>query len=222
MIGLKQKSLQTILESLEGKNKLVLMGCGGCASMCRVGGEAEVEAMAETLTKKGKEVVVAIPVPLGQATCHAPESKERLEIHSQQIAHSDAMLMLCCGCGVQMVGEILVEDLGMLVPLYPAADAVGDMMGGPDKFEETCIQCGECIVADFAGLCPISRCPKRLLNGPCAGDKMGKCEQDPNHECVWLTIYERLKQLGQLDKLNKILPPLNYGKTLNPRSLEIT
>ena len=120
MIGQKPKPLEEILESLEGKQKVVVVGCGGCATVFHTGGEAEVQAMAERLTQNGKEVLAAVAPPFGEFTCYAPWSKARLGAVREQVEECDAILMLTCGDGAQVVRELVVEGaFGIRKPLYP-------------------------------------------------------------------------------------------------------
>ena len=179
MIGQTQKPMDEILEYLEGKEKVVLVGCGGCATVFHTGGQAEVKEMAKELSKAGKRVLAAIAPPFGEFTCYAPWSKSRLSRYREEIEESDAILMLTCGDGLQVVAEsILEEEFGVANPIYPATNPIGHMGGGPTLFKEKCQQCGECELGKFAGICPLTQCAKGLLNGPCGGSKDGKCEVD--------------------------------------------
>ena len=42
---------------------------------------------------------------------------------------------------------------------------------------------------------------KSLVNGPCGGTKNGKCEVNPEMDCGWERIIQRLKAQGRLDVL---------------------
>ena len=222
MIGQVQKPIEEILEMLEGKEKIVIVGCGGCATVFHTGGEPEVKEMTDALSKHGKNTLAAIAPPFGEFTCYAPWSKERLKPYRQQIEACDAILMLTCGDGLQVVREFILEDeVGLIKPIYPATDPIGHMGGGPSLFREKCQQCGECLLGQYAGICPMTQCAKGLLNGPCGGSKNGKCEQEPEHDCAWILIYERLKKLGELDKIKEFVPPKDYSKMKRPRTLEV-
>ena len=222
MIGQVQKPIEEILESLGDKEKIVLVGCGGCATVFHTGGEPEVKEMASTLSKHGKNILAAIAPPFGEFTCYVPWSKARLEPHRKEIEQCDAILMMTCGDGLQVVREFILEDeYGLVKPIYPANDAIGHMGGGPSLFREKCQQCGECVLGQYAGICPMTQCAKGLLNGPCGGSKNGKCEQEPEHDCAWILIYERLKKLGELDKIKEFVPPKDYSKMKRPRILEV-
>jgi ferredoxin len=222
MIGQTQKPIEEILEYLEGKEKVVLVGCGGCATVFHTGGETEVKEMAKTLTETGKQVLATIAPPFGEFTCYLPWSKARLNEYRKEIEASDAILMLTCGDGLQVVRElILEEEFEITKPIYPATNPIGHMGGGPTLFREKCQQCGECELGKFAGICPLTQCAKGLLNGPCGGSKNGKCEVDPEHDCAWIKIYERLKALGELEKMKKIVEPKDWSKMTRPREIEV-
>ena len=223
MIGQVQKPIEEILEYLEGKDKVVLVGCGGCATIFHTGGEPEVKEMADILSKHGKSILAAIAPPFGEFTCYAPWSKERLSKYRQKIEKCDAIVMLTCGDGLQVVREFVIEgEFNLLKPIYPATNPIGHMGGGPTLFKEKCQQCGECELGRLAGICPLTQCPKGLLNGPCGGSENGKCEVDPERDCAWALIIERLNKLGELDKLEEIIEPKDWSRMQRPRKLEVS
>lgn len=223
MIGQEQKPLEEILEYLEGREKIVVVGCGGCATIFRTGGEPEVEEMADILTQHGKQVLAAIAPPLGEFTCYAPWITARLSPYRREIAECDAVLVLACGDGLQVVREFVVEKaFGLEKPVCPGTNPIGHMGGGPTLFTEKCMECGECELGRFGSICPLAQCPKGLLDGPCGGTtKDGKCEVDPERDCVWVSIYERLKALGLLDTLTEIREPKDWSKMQRPRQVEV-
>ena len=223
MIAQKQKPLDEILGYLDGKQRVVLYGCGGCATIFHTGGEPEVKAMEETLTEHGKQVLAAIAPPFGEFTCYLPWSKERLGRHRKEVEECDAVLMMACGDGLQTVWDhIIEEEFGLLKAVYPATNPIGHMGGGPSRFEEKCQQCGECELGRLAGICPLTQCAKGMLNGPCGGaTREGKCEVNPDRDCAWLRIYRRLKALGRLDELKKTIPPKDWSKMTRPRQIEV-
>jgi len=149
-------------------------------------------------------------------------SKCRLNQYKKQIQECDAILMLSCGDGLQVVRElILEEEFKIIKPIYPGTNPIGHMGGGPTLFKEKCQQCGECELGKFAGICPLTQCPKGLLNGPCGGYENGKCEVDPERDCAWVKIYERLKALGILEKMKEIIEPKDRSKMTRPREIEV-
>ncbi|MFW6139616.1 MAG: 5,10-methylenetetrahydrofolate reductase, partial [Spirochaetota bacterium] len=128
MIAQEQKPVEEILEYLHGKQKIVLVGCGGCATVFHTGGEPEVKEMADTLKKEGKNVLAAITPPFGEFTCYVPWSKERLSKYRTQIKECDAVLMLTCGDGLQVVREYILEgEYGISKPIYPGTNPTGHM-----------------------------------------------------------------------------------------------
>ncbi|MCD6415119.1 MAG: methylenetetrahydrofolate reductase C-terminal domain-containing protein [Planctomycetes bacterium] len=223
MIAQTPKPLEEILEYLRGKRKVVLYGCGGCATVFHTGGEPEVKAMEKTLTEHGKEVLAAVAPPFGEFTCYLPWSKPRLSQYREQVEQCDALLIMACGDGLQTVWDhIIEEEFGLAKPVYPATNPIGHMGGGPSRFEEKCQQCGECELGRTAGVCPQTQCAKGLMNGPCGGASAdGKCEANPEQDCAWLRIYRRLEAMGELDKLREINPPKDWSKMTRPRSIEV-
>lgn len=222
MIGQVKKPIAEILEYLEGKKKIVLYGCGGCATVFHTGGEPEINEMKNTLIRNGKEVLAAVAPPFGEFTCYAPWSIKRLSNYKQEINDCDAILVLSCGDGLQLIRDVMEKEFGLVKPIYPATNPMGHMGGGPSLFREKCIQCGECELGRLAGICPMTQCPKGLLNGPCGGVRSGgKCEVNPEMDCAWVLIYKRLKVLGELEKMRVILPPKDWSKMQRPRELEV-
>jgi len=73
MIAQTQKPMEEIFEYLKGKEKVVIVGCGGCATVFHTGGEPEVKELAKKLAERGKKVLAAISPPFGEFTCYAPE-----------------------------------------------------------------------------------------------------------------------------------------------------
>jgi ferredoxin len=222
MIAQTQKPIKEILEYLDGKDKIVLVGCGGCATIFHTGGESEVKEMEEALSEHGKHVLAAISPPFGEFTCYAPWSKARLSNYRQSIEECDAILIMACGDGLQVVREFVIEgEFGLLKPIYPSTDSIGHMGGGPSLFKEKCQQCGECLVGMFAGICPLTQCAKGLLNGPCGGSQGGKCEVDPERDCAWSMIIERLEKFGMFEMLKDITPPKDWSKMDRPRKITV-
>jgi hypothetical protein len=216
------KPFEEILGYLEGKRKIVLMGCGGCATVFHTGGIREVGEMAEKLAKEGKEVIAKIGLPFGVFTCYLPMSSMLLKEHKKEIEECDAILMQSCGDGAQVVRGYLEEEMGIVKPMYPANNALGFSGGGPVSFREECAACGACELGKTAGICPLVQCSKGLLNGPCGGtSREGKCELDPTRDCAWVMIYKRLEKLGQLEDLMPIMAAHDWSKAVRPRRLEV-
>lgn len=211
MIITKQKELKDILRYLEGEKKVFIVGCGECSTTCKTGGEEDVKKIKELLEKEGK-VITGYCIP--EAPCIAAKVKLELAKNRKAMEASDAILVLACGLGIQSVKENLrVEKavhVGCDTLFMGAIDAGG-------SFLERCSACGDCVLELTGLVCPITRCPKSLLNGPCGGQDKGKCEVDKDRDCAWVLIYNELKKRNRLDLLKEIKPPKDYSKTTRPR-----
>jgi len=222
MMGQVEKPLEEVLGYLEGKQKVVIMGCGGCATIFHTGGVKQVREMAEVLRKEGKDVLAEIGLPFAVFCCYLPMSSMFVKQHQKEFEECDAVLMMGCGDGLQAVRAFLEDELEIIKPIYPANDALGFFGGGAAEFIEKCQGCGECELGKTAGICPLTQCPKGLLNGPCGGTtREGKCEVDKDKDCAWYLIYERLKAMGRLDEMTRTLAPHDWSKAVRPRKLEV-
>jgi ferredoxin len=217
MIATTKKPLAEILEALAGARAVALVGCDGCAKVCATGGTDEVAALAQELKQQGLDIVFeATP----ERTCNVAKSKPVLEPLKDRIADADALLVLGCGGAVQIT-RYMTEQFGLTKPVKVGLNSVGHMdtvVPGSLAMEE-CSDCGECVLNETGGICPVTRCAKSLLNGPCGGAENGKCEVDPNRDCAWVLIYNRLAALGELERLRRYQEPKDYGKAARPRTL---
>jgi len=214
MIISENKPMQEILEFLDKSEKVVLVGCGQCAAICKSGGQDEILKMKEALEEEGKEVIGHIML---DPACNLLKTKKDLKSLKEEIKNADAILSLACGDGTQTI----VKNVGK-VPVYPANNT---MFIGETKrvgeFEESCKACGQCELGWTGGICPVTMCAKGLINGACGGAKNGKCEVSQENDCAWVMIYERLKEIDQLDNLLTIRPMKDYSKQNNPRNLNV-
>ncbi len=212
-----QKPIDEIIGYLEPGEKVFVVGCDNCAAKCHSGGIPDTQEMAERLKKKGVNVVGwCVPQPQGISLCKLSNTKKVLqEEYGEETKQADSFLVLACGQGIHTVMD--ATDGGMV---HPGCDTIfGGETVTDDFITEYCSLCGDCIVEYTAGLCPVTLCAKSLLNGPCGGAKNGKCEVDRTRDCGWQLIYDRLKELGQLDKLNEYIAPKNNSRWSRPRSL---
>jgi len=205
MIITKQKNLDCLLDLISGE-PVFIIGCSECATLCHTGGEDEVIAMKNSL--ENKKIKVTGYVVLDPA-CNLQNDKRLLKNYKDEISKSKKILVLACGNGVQTVAEIL-EDVDVL----PGTDTLflGEIKHLND-FEKRCDLCGECIEDVFGGLCPVARCPKSMLNGPCGGVVNGKCEVNQDMDCVWDLIIKKLGKKGELHRLKKVFEPKDWSKS---------
>ncbi len=206
MLISERKPIGEILSYVESDQSILLIGCNGCAQGWGSGGERQVAEMKNTLQEKGKTVTGSLVVDM---LCDSTLTKLKLRSYKKEIAGTDAILVLTDGAGVQTVAELVSKAV------YPGCNTLSS--GGAHaewKESERCLECGDCMLGFTGGLCPIARCSKHLLNGPCGGSQAGKCEVDASIPCVWQLIYERFAQLGQLDRLEKLVQPKNWSVSL--------
>jgi ferredoxin len=200
MIVAERKPIEEIMEFVRGCNKILLLGCNECVTVCYAGGKKEVEILSSALSmafkKEGKELEVK------ELTLERQCDHEYLEEIRGIIDEYDAVISLACGVGVQFLAEKYLQ-----IPVFPGVNTL--FMGVTEDrgvWSERCQGCGQCILGQTAGICPISRCAKRLLNGPCGGSTKGKCEINPELDCAWQLIIDRLKELGRLDDYDELMP----------------
>ncbi len=210
MIITKAKEKQGVLDMLGGVRKVFLLGCSECASLCGTGSPEALEAMKETLEAAGKEVTGAFVAKTG---CQVLGTKVELKGHREAVDAAEAVLVMSCGAGTQAMVEVFKDK-----KVYPANDTsfLGNMTRF-QHFDERCSMCGECIIDMTGGICPVTTCPKGILNGPCGGTNNGMCEVSPDIECAWAKIYARMERTGELDRMKEILPPKDYSKKMSPK-----
>jgi len=186
--------------------RVLVLGCGSCVAECAAGGEKETGMLASTLRMAnkmdGKEVIIQ------EKTLDRQCVKDFVILLDDIVDQYDAVLSLGCGAGVQAVAEMFSE-----IPVLPALNT--EFLGetrDQGYWVENCLGCGDCMLDDFGGVCPLARCSKQLLNGPCGGSREGKCEINPEIPCAWQAIIDRLDRFGSLDRLEQIYPPKDWSR----------
>ena len=208
----KQKPFDEIEQQLEGLDRVYIIGCGTCATMTKTGGREEVLDMKDRLQELGKMVTGWTVIP----TACDDMTEVALTENSGDIESANSILVMSCALGVHKVCSYIDE------PVIPALDTLFiGMEDEPGSFHEVCAQCGQCVLGQTAGICPLTACHKGLLNGPCGGTNDGKCEVDKEKDCAWTLIYQRLEAQGRLDLMRKYQPPKNYQVTPRPRSIKV-
>lgn len=213
MIISQLKPIEEILDSLKEYEKIFLIGCGECSTTCKSGGEEEVLKMKKDLEKAGK-IITGFCIP--SAPCVAAKLKTELAKNLKALEQSEAVLVLSCGLGVQ---SFKGNDRWHLA-VFPASNTIfGAVMDAQGNFFEKCSMCAECVLGQTAGICPITLCPKGLLNGPCGGVSKGKCEVDNQKDCAWVLIYQELEKNKKLGSLKEIHSPRDFQKSDKPHKL---
>ena len=210
MIVAERKSLEEIEAMVEGMQKILVVGCGTCVAVCMAGGEKEVELLAAQLRMKGK--LEGKPRIVDEITVTRQCDKEYLEPLAKYIDEYEAVISTACGAGVQFLAERYDHKI-VLPALNTRFIGVAEDAG---VWSQRCTACADCVLDQTGGICPMTICPKNLMNGPCGGTNHGKCEVDDEKDCAWTLIYNRLKKIGRLDYLKKIQPPKDYSVMTKP------
>lgn len=204
MIRAVGKPLEEIINMVKDFDKVLLAGCDGCVTVCEAGGLKETKVLGSALrlhfTQAGQNKVI------DETTLTRQCDKEYVAQLGDKIDSYDAVVSLACGAGAQFLVDMYKDKV-----VFPGVDTC--FIGVTEErgwYTERCQACGRCILADTGGICPIARCSKRMLNGPCGGSEAGKCEVSPEMPCGWQLIYDRLKTLGQLDRFEKPVDPKDW------------
>ena len=215
MIIAERKPMEEIRQLLAPYKKVLVAGCGTCVTVCWAGGEKEVAILASQLklarSPQGKKTVIL------EATVERQCEREMVTEIRDKVAEAEAVVSLACGSGVQTMAEMFEDK-----PVFPGVNTT--FIGMPEEeglWVEMCGACGDCFLDRTGGVCPIVRCAKGLLNGPCGGTrKGGKCEIDPDKDCAWVLIYRRLEKQGRLDVMRKYYAPKNYRAVKRPGKIQ--
>jgi ferredoxin len=215
MIVAKRKPFKEIKEMVSGSRKILVLGCGTCVAVCLAGGEKEVAILAAQL-----KIALALEneaVEIQELTIERQCDREFIEEVNEKVAidEYDLILSTACGAGVQLLSDVF--DHKVVVPALNTT-FIG-VAEGPGIWTERCRSCSECVLAETGGICPVTICAKGLVNGPCGGARQGKCEVDPEKDCAWVLIYQRLKQLGRLNRMEQILPPKKFSAQQHPAKI---
>jgi len=204
MIIAEQKPFEEVKSLVGEAQKILVVGCGTCVTVCFAGGAREAAILAASLRMASK--LDGDPKDVTDVTVQRQCEWEYLDTIAEQVNESDLVLSLGCGIGVQAIAEHFPKT--WVVPGLNTS-----FLGLPVEqgvWVERCAACGDCILGLTAGICPIARCSKSLLNGPCGGSQDGHCEVNEDIPCAWQLIYDRLKSLDKLELLYEIRPPKNW------------
>ena len=200
MIVADKKPMEEIIEDIKDHDNVLVLGCNECVTVCEAGGKKEVGILASALRmyflNQGKEMKI------DEETLERQCDHEYLEEIRNIIDQYDAVVSIACGVGVQFMAEKYHST-----PVYPGVNTC--FMGATEErglWTERCQGCGQCILSRTGGICPVSRCAKRVMNGPCGGSSKGMCEINKELVCAWQLIIERLKALDRFDEYEELSP----------------
>jgi ferredoxin len=205
MIVASPKSITELKDIIAGHKKVLFVGCGTCVTVCLAGGEREVSIASYAVRMARK--LDRNPIEITQITIERQCENEFIKELAEPAAAVDAIVSFGCGAGVQAIAERFPNK-----PVYAGLNT--QFLGVLEEqaiWTEKCLGCGNCMLAQFGGICPVTRCAKRLLNGPCGGSTESRCEVDSDRPCAWQLIYARLKSIGQLDRLEEVILPKDWS-----------
>lgn len=195
MIIADRKPITEILEMVKDYKKILVVACRGCVTVCNVGGTKEVGILSSALKIARKKE--GNPLEIDETTLERQCDPEYVETLKDMVDDYEAIVTMACGVGPQFLSEAYPKS-----KVYPAVDTTffgGSIAHG--VWEERCAGCGTCVVHNYDGLCPVARCSKSILNGPCGGSAGGKCEISKDTECIWDTIVKKKMEQGRLEDL---------------------
>jgi NAD-dependent dihydropyrimidine dehydrogenase PreA subunit len=199
------KPIDEIRTMIDRYSSILVVGCDSCVAECAAGGQRETQLLGAALRlsyqKDGKSPIIT------EACLDRQCVDDFIEGIASQVPEHEAILSLGCGAGVQALARVYTDK-----PIIPALDTLfigeTEMRG---VWQENCLGCGQCKLGYFGAVCPVTRCSKRLMNGPCGGSMEGRCEVNPEILCGWQMIIDRLEALGELDRLDEYVPPVDWS-----------
>jgi hypothetical protein len=206
MIVADKKPIEEIIEQVKNCKKLLILGCNECVTVCEAGGKKEAGILASALRMYYANQ--GVDAQVDEVTLERQCDHEYLEEIRDIADKYDAIVSIACGVGIQFTAEKYHS-----IPVFPGVNTC--FLGATEKrglWTERCQACGQCILAYTGGICPVSRCAKRLLNGPCGGSSKGKCEISKETDCAWQLIIDRLKAINRMDLYEKLFSIKDWSK----------
>jgi ferredoxin len=210
MIVADRKKIPEIRDLIIGYERVLLVGCGTCVTVCLAGGEREVGILGSAL-RMSLRLAGRANMVVDECTIERQCEDAFIDLLAPRVAGYDAVCSLGCGAGVQALAERFPHT-----PVFPGLNT--QFMGileSQGVWAEKCSGCGNCRLGEFVGICPITRCAKHMLNGPCGGSQDSKCEVNQNLDCAWQLIYDRARALDVLDTLDAIALPHDWSTGLD-------
>ena len=219
MIITKQKPLDEIISYVKNYDKILITGCDGCYQPPRSEKESEILGLLLQLKDrltfvKNSHKIRAMTV-LRQCDDKILSSTMRPILKEFQ---PDAIISMACGAGVQTNAQLFD------IPVFPGQNTmfIGAELHQNNQFLELCEACGDCMLGETGGICPVVNCAKHLMNGPCGGTVAGMCEVgNYSKPCAWVEIWKKLKRQGKLNVFKKFRMPRDYRASTSPRDESI-
>lgn len=211
-----QKPFEEIWNMVRHFKRVLVLGCNTCVAVCHTGGEKEAEILSTMINIRAKNTSTSV---LSQHMALVRQCEnEYIDEVIDSLCQYDAILSIACGVGVNFLSQKMSA-----IPVFPGLNTT--FYGGiPESgvFVELCLGCGDCILHLTGGICPIARCPKSIMNGPCGGTNNGKCELGDDIDCAWHLIIQRMKLLGKMELLEEIQPPKDWSASFHGGTRKMT
>ena len=209
MIVAERKTIPELVEILRPHKKVLVLGCGTCVTVCLAGGEREVSIISSALRIASR--VQGLSLHIDELTIERQCDNIFIETAAEAVEKVDAVLSTACGAGVQAIAERFPHT-----PVYAGLNTTFlGILEERGVWTEKCAACGACMLHKFGGICPVTRCAKHMLNGPCGGSREDRCEVRADRDCAWQLIYQRLKGINQLDRLDEMEPAKNWEPSMS-------
>ncbi len=190
---------------IQGVKRLLILGCRGCVAVCSAGGDKEVSILASALRLGVKRAGGDIEIE--EDTLIRQCDPEYIDALGERGSRYDAVLSMACGVGVNFIAD-RCEGVNVLPALNTTFYGANLSSG---EWKEMCAGCGACVLHLTGGLCPVARCAKSLSNGPCGGSQAGRCEINPDVDCIWQQIYDKLSSMKRQEELKQIMPMRDWA-----------
>ncbi|MFX0187376.1 MAG: methylenetetrahydrofolate reductase C-terminal domain-containing protein [Candidatus Hodarchaeota archaeon] len=214
-----KKPVEDVINVLNenGINKLVIVSCGSCAALCQTGGTEGLKEWTQILENESFEIIEGV---VSEDVCDNRVMMKDLRKIDESVKKADAILTLSCGLGVQSIVQVLSKKHPNKKVFVTNNTQFMGMTERIGRFRMRCLGCGDCLLNETGGICPITTCAKALMNGPCGGMVAGKCEVgNYERDCGWILIFNRLKELGRLDLFSKLRVPRNWTDSGHQREV---
>ena len=187
------KGNEELAALLHGKDKLFVIACNKCFKEFTSVDEPDCDEFVKFAAEQGKTVTGMVKVDF---LCNKTQTEKKLKDLIPE--GTENVVVISCGLGIQTMAD------EVKLPVVAAANSLNYRgYHGMALTKKACDACAQCYLNITGGICPIVDCAKSLTNGQCGGAKNGKCEVDPEKDCAWEKIYQRLKKQGRTEEFEK-------------------
>ena len=187
----KLKAESELASILDGKDNLFVIACNKCFKEFETTQEPDCDVFVKFAAEQGKTVTGTAKADF---LCNKTKAEKNLSAMIPE--GTEHVVVISCGLGIQTVADVTGKSV---IAASNSLNYTGHH--GMALTRKACDACAQCYLTMTGGICPIVDCSKSLVNGQCGGAKDGKCEVDPNKDCAWQKIQERLEAQGRIGEL---------------------